>query len=218
MLHLATMPCMNVHTKEVSAQIIDQITKVSRCMFNAGLFGIFHGSISGRISQEKFVVNRRNAILDSVDESALILLDINYDYRYNDASMDAYIHAGIYESFSEAKFIVFAAPPAVIAFSLKNTTLNPSDYFGFIGLSQSVPILDPKDYETWEERANVDIVRFLKQSQQEFVIIRGYGIYAFGRDLTYVAKLIALIEHSCHIITLSQPLDLNVDDDKRFGI
>lgn len=209
---------MNVHTKEVSVQVIDQITKTSLSLFRAGFFGIFHGSISGRISQDKFVINRRNAIFDSVDESSLILLDINYDYRYNDASMDAYIHAEIYESFSEAKFVVFAAPPVVVAFSLKNTTLNPNDYFGLVGLAQTVPILDPKDYETWGERANVDIVRFLKQSQQEFVIVRGCGIYAFGRDLTYVTKLIALIEHSCHIIALSQSLDLNVDDDKRFGV
>ena len=213
------MTRMNVHTKEVSTHIIDQIAKISLSMFRAGFFGIFHGSISARMSQDKFVINRRDAILDGIEKSSLILLDTNYDYRYNDASMDAYIHAEIYESFSEAKFVAFAAPPAVVAFSLKNATLTPNDYFGFMGLAQTVPIFDPKDYETWEERANIDIVRLLKQSQQEFVIIRGYGIYAFGRDLTYVAKLIALIEYSCHIITLSQRLDLNVDEDnKRFGI
>ena len=49
-------------------------------------------------------------------------------------------------------------------------------------------IVDPKDFETWYERADTDIVRHFKQSQQDFIIVRGYGVYAYGRDIEEIAK------------------------------
>ncbi len=209
---------MSIHIREVSNELIDELSKACLSLFRKDFFGIFHGSISARISQDRFVINKNEAIFDRICEENLILLDKIQDYRWNDASIDAHIHADIYANFSEAKFIIQATPPFCMAYALKNTFLEPKDYFGHEILGERISIFDTKDFESWYERADTDIVRYLKQSAREFVIIRGYGIFTFGRTLAQIAKTLALIELSCKILVLSQRLDLNLEDSTRFEI
>ncbi|MCI6217989.1 MAG: class II aldolase/adducin family protein [Helicobacter sp.] len=180
--------------------------------------GAFHGSISARISQDRFVINKREVIFDNICESDLIVLDKTHDYRWNDASSDAHIHANIYASFSEAKFICYASSPYITAFSLKNANLKPQDYFGYEMLGEEIDIFDPKDFESWYERADTDIVRNLKATKRNFIIIRGYGVYVFGRDIGHLNKIVALIDHSVKVLTLAEGLYLNTKDSTHFEV
>lgn len=209
---------MNIHIRDINQELMRQILGVSATMFAKGFLGIFYGSLSARISQDRFIINKGEAIFDKLTLESLIVLDKTHDYRWNEASKDAHIHANLYASFSEAKFISYAMPPYVTAFSLKNATLEPKDYFGYEYLGQSIPIFDPKDFETWYERADTDIVRHLKQSKQDFIIVRGYGVYVYGRDMGEIAKKIDLIEQSAKILSLSQSLALNLQDNTHYGI
>lgn len=209
---------MNIHTRDINQEVTRQILGVSATMFSKGFFGIFYGSLSARISKDRFLINKSQAIFDKLTLKNLILLDNTHDYRWNEASKDSHIHANIYTNFSEAKFVSYTMPPYITAFSLKNATFAPKDYFGCVYLGENIPIVDPKDFETWYERADTDIVRHFKQSQQDFIIVRGYGVYAYGRDIEEIAKKIDIIEQSAKILALSQGLMPNLQDHTYYGI
>ena len=48
--------------------------------------------------------------------------------------------------------------------------------------------------------------------------MRGYGVYAYGRDIEEIAKKIDIIEQSAKILALSQGLMLNLQDHTYYGI
>lgn len=191
---------MNIHTTQVSQELIQSIADVSLSLFRKNFFGIFHGAISARVSKNRFLINKQNAIFDSLNADSLIMLYQKQDYRWNEASLHAPIHAAIYEEFSEAKFIAYAMLPYLVSYSLKYDKLEPKDYFGYKFLAPSINIFNPKDYESWAERADTDIPRYFKEHSHSFMLIKGYGVYVYARDLHTLAKIIALIENSCKIL------------------
>ncbi|BDB66018.1 hypothetical protein Hc94105_0202 [Helicobacter cinaedi] len=191
---------MNIHTTQVSHELIQNIANVSLSLFRKNFFGIFHGAISARVSKNRFIINKQNAIFDSLNADSMIMLYQKQDYRWNEASLHAPIHAAIYESFSEAKFIAYAMPPYLVSYTLKYDKLEPKDYFGYKFLAPSIEIFNPKDYESWAERADTDIPRYFKEHSHSFMLIKGYGVYVYARDLHTLAKVIALLENSCKIL------------------
>ncbi|PAF48878.1 hypothetical protein BKH41_04415 [Helicobacter sp. 12S02232-10] len=209
---------MNIHTKNIDPNLIDKISSVSLAMFRKSFFGVFHGSISARISQNRFLINKKDAIFDRIDNASLIMLYDKEDYRWQEASIDAYIHSNIYQNFTEARFVVYSMPPYSVAYSLKHDILFPKDYFGYRFLGKQVDIFDPKNYDDWYERADIDISRYFKQTKRNFIFIKGYGIYAYHRDLYSLAKTIALIENSCKVLHLADMFDCGYDNEVRFNI
>lgn len=209
---------MNIHTKNIEQSLIDQISSVSLAMFRKSFFGVFHGSISSRISQNRFLINKKDAIFDRIDSNSLIMLYDKEDYRWQEASIDAFIHSNIYQNITEARFVVYAMPPYSVAYSLSHDILIPKDYFGYRFLGKQIDIFDPKDYDSWYERADINILRYFKQTKKDFIFIKGYGIYAYHRDLYSLAKTIALIENSCKLLNLAQMNDTGYENDMRFNI
>lgn len=183
--------------------IIQELQKISLSMFRKGFFGIFHGSISAKIGDNRFVINKSNAIFDEIDDNSLTELYFNKDYRWSEASVDAEIHKNIYVNFHDAKYIVYGMPPHTVAYSLEHSKIIPKDYFGYKYL-ESVKIFDPKNFDDWYERAHIDIVRYFKEQNSRFVVIRGYGIYMFDRDINQIVKKMAIIENSCRILQFSK--------------
>ncbi|MBO7370180.1 MAG: class II aldolase/adducin family protein, partial [Campylobacter sp.] len=76
---------------------------ISLSMFRKSFFGIFHGSISAKVEDNQFMINKEDTIFDSVKKDDLVLLYTKKDYRWNEASMDADIHLNIYKNIKEAK-------------------------------------------------------------------------------------------------------------------
>lgn len=189
--------------RNVDDKIIQEIMHISLAMFRKNFFGIFHGAISAKIDDSKFVINTRDAIFDDISPDRLIVLSHKQDYSWQEASMDAVIHSFIYKEINEAKFIAYTLPPFSVAYSLNNTKISPKDYFGYKKFKEIV-IYDPKEYSSWYERADVEICNFLKQNKINFVVIKGYGIYIYERDLYQLAKTIGIIENSAKILLLSQ--------------
>ena len=110
----------------------NELKKVSLSMFRKNFLGVFHGSISARIEQNQFLINKQNAIFDDLKDDDLTLLYSKKDYRWNDASMDADIHLNIYKNINEAKFVCYAMPHYVTAYALKHAVIAPKDYFGMV--------------------------------------------------------------------------------------
>lgn len=181
----------------------NELKLVALAMFRKSFIGIYHGSLSARIEHNRFLINKKDAIFDGLSDDDLIELCSKKDYRWNDASMDSDIHFNLYKNISEAKYICFAMPPFITSYALTHDLIVPRDYFGFMNY-ESVGVYDPKNFEDWYERADVEIPKYMKENKTNIMVIRGYGIYTYSRDIHQIAKNIAILENSCRILHLSK--------------
>ncbi|MBU0632254.1 class II aldolase and adducin N-terminal domain-containing protein [bacterium] len=180
-----------------------QIKTFSLSMFRKDFFGIYHGSISAKTDSNQFIINTDDAIFDSLDERTLIELNFQKDYRWKQASLDADIHKNIYSQISDAKFITFTMPPFTTAYSLDHNVIIPKDYFGYMEIGR-LDIVNPQQFEDWYDRAESEITKYLKTNDTDIMVIRGYGIYAYNRDIHLMAKKLAILEKSCRLLMLER--------------
>ncbi len=178
--------------------LIDDLIELSLSMFRKNFFGIFHGSLSSKIEEDKFIINTEDAIFDELRQEDFITLRFKEDYRYKTASIDSFIHKNIYKNISDAKYICYAMPHNITAYSLSHDNFKPKDYFGNL-IYPSINIYDSKDFKSWYDRAPNEIADYFK-NQNDLMIIKGYGIYTYSRDLTQLVKKIAIIENSAKIL------------------
>lgn len=181
---------------------IDELKKISKSMANKDFLGIFHGSISAKIEHNQFVINKKNAIFGSMVDDDFSLLYTKKDYRWNEASADCDIHLNIYKNILEAKYVCFAAPPYLSAYSLEHVNLIPRDYFSSMKFD-NIFIYDIKNFDDWYERAPSEIYRYMIEKNTNIMIIKGYGIYVYERTAYDIAKTIALLENSCKLLQLA---------------
>jgi len=179
----------------------NKLSTLALSMFRKDFFGIYHGSISAKTESNRFVINTKEAVFDALDEQSLIELYFKKDYRWNQASIDANIHFSIYSQISEAKFICFSMPQFTTAYSLQHDTIIPKDYFGHIEIGE-IEIIDPKQFEDWYDRADSEIAYYLQTKKTNIMVIRGYGVYAYSRDMHEMAKKLAILEKSCRLLML----------------
>ena len=182
----------------------EEIGQVSLAMFRKNFFGVYHGSISARIDTGTFLINKREAMFDAMTPDSLIALDsAHVDYRWSQASLDAPIHEELYQKIPQAKYIAYTMPPYATAYALSHTHFVPQDYFGDKILGEMV-IVDPKRFSDWYDRAPYEIAAYFKSHPGHLMLIRGYGVYAYDRDLIEMAKKIAILENSARLLTLNQ--------------
>lgn len=172
-------------------------------MFRKDFFGIYHGSISAKLENNLFLINTRDTVFDAINDKSLIELYFNKDYRWKAASIDSSIHLGIYKQISDAKYITFTMPPFTTAYSLHHNIIIPKDYFGYRELGK-IPIYDPKKFEDWYERAASEIPHYFQTQSTDIMVVRGYGVYAYHRDLHEMTKKLAILEKSCRLLMLDE--------------
>ncbi len=183
--------------------LIDDIKHVSLSLFEKNFFGVYHGSISARVSKNSFIINSKDTILNEVTESSLVKLDCQKrDYRWNLANTDVHIHEHIYESIPNAKYVSYTMPPYATAYSLKHGKVSPQDYYGKQLLGEII-IFDPGHFDDWIERAPYEVSRFFQDHESHLLLIKGFGVIAYDRDITEMAKKIAVLENSCRLLALS---------------
>jgi len=93
-------------------------------------------------------------------------------------------------------------PPYATAYSLSHAKLCPRDYFGDLVIGE-VMIYDPGSFHDWYDRAPYEITQFFKHSQCQLMLIKGYGLFAYDRDIIEMAKKIALLENSARLLMLN---------------
>lgn len=209
---------MNIHTKNIDSPTISYLADMAHSLCQSGLLGVFYGSISARLNANSFLINRKDALLDKMDQDSFITLHDKEDYRWQEASLDSFIHANIYRNFLEARFVMYSHAPYATSYSLKHDVIKPIDYLGCRILGRASKILDSKEYETLYERADTDIVRYFKTNATNFVLLKGCGIYGYGRDLSALVKLISVVENSCKILHFNNMIDQSYTDESRFEI
>ena len=190
----------------IDKHLIDEIKHISLSLFHKNFFSVYHGSISARIGPSSFIINSADTILDEVTEESLVKLDCQKrDYRWSLANSDAHIHELIYKTIPNAKFVSYTMPPYATAFSLKHGKVSPQDYYGKKVLGEVV-VYDPKSIEDWIERAPYEIYQFFEKNDTHLLLIKGFGVICYDRDLTEMAKKISILENSCRLLALSATL------------
>ncbi len=179
--------------------LVQELKTASLSMFSKNFVGIFHGSLSAKVEEGKFIINGRDSVFDHLKDDDFIELYTKKDYRWTNASIDADIHLHIYQNISEAKYIAYTMAPFMTAYAMKHETIIPKDYFGnqLIG---ELSVYDPGDFDTWYNRAKDEIYRHFEEHDTDMMIIRGYGLYAHCRDLNTLIKKIAILENSCKML------------------
>jgi len=186
--------------------LIEDIKRISLSLFNKDFFSVYHGSISARISLNGFIINSKDTMLDEVTEESLVRLDcLKRDYRWNIASSDVHIHEHLYKTMPNAKYILYTMPPYATAYSLKHSRVVPLDFYGKKVIGEIV-VYDPKNLEDWLDRAPFEIPKFFQQNSGHLILVRGFGVISYDRDIKEMAKKISILENSCRLLSLSANL------------
>jgi len=194
---------MDIH---LDKHLIEDIQHISLSLFNKNFFSVYHGSISARVSSSGFIINSKDTILDEVTKESLVKLDCQKrDYRWTMANEDVHIHERIYETIPNAKYISYTMPPYATAYSLKHGKVSPQDYFGKKILGEVI-VYDPKNIDDWLERAPFEIPQFFQKHDTHLLLIKGFGLISYDRNITEMAKKISILENSCRLLALSATL------------
>jgi len=177
----------------------EKLEKVACSLYDKDLLGIHLGSISFRSESAKFVINKREAFFNQLDSDSMIELHFQTDYRYNQASKDATIHQQIYHNFLDAKFVLFVSSAAIITYTLKHDILYPKDFFAKSEFG-ILEIYDIGDTKSWKQRKNGEIMNYFKEQDKKIMLIRGYGVYIYGRDIYEMVRKIEILERSCKVL------------------
>ena len=197
---------MNKGSSKMDNHLIDDIKHISLSLFNKNFFSVYHGSISARVSSSGFIINSKDTILDEVCEDSLVKLDCQKrDYRWNLANPDVFIHENIYETIPNAKYVCYTMPPYATAYSLKHGKVIPADFYGKKVLGEVI-VYDPKNIDDWLERAPYEIPKFFQKHDTHLLLIKGFGLISYDRDITEMAKKISILENSCRLLALSANL------------
>ena len=186
--------------------LMEEIQHVSLSLFHKNFFSLYHGSISARVSANSFIINTKETILDEINENSLVKLDCQKrDYRWSLANSDVHIHEHIYETIPNAKYISYTMPPYATAFSLKHGKVLPADFYGKTVLNEVI-VYDPKNIDDWLDRAPYEISRFFQKHDTHLLLIKGFGLISYDRDIIEMAKKISILENSCRLLALSANL------------
>jgi len=188
----------------MDAHLLKELQHVAHSMFSKNYFGVFHGSISAKTDLNHFIINRKSSILDEVDEHDFICLTTNTkkDYRWKEASPDTDIHLEIYNTLPNAKYISYTMPPYATAYSFEHSVVIPKDYYGYKELKE-IPVYDPQNFNDWEERAPYEISNYFQNSKNHLLLIKGFGLLSYDRDLLDMVKKVAILENSCRLLTIN---------------
>lgn len=181
---------------------IDLLSDLSLTLFRKNFFGIYHGAISAKIDHNSFVINTAEAIFDKMDKKSFCQLSTQkQDYRWKIASIEAHIHATIYNNIHEAKYIAFGVPIYTTAYTFEHDYIELDDYFGKTTFGK-IPVIDPGDFSSWYDRNSLEITKYLKEQNSHVMIIKGIGMYVYDRDINELVKKIAIIENSCRLLNI----------------
>ena len=183
------------------------LADLSLTMFSKNFFGIYHGAISTKQDEHSFMINTRDAIFDRMDEKSFCSLNINkQDYRWNIASMESDIHATIYANIHEAKYIAFGMPIYTTAYTLNHNKIVLEDFFGKTTFGE-ISIYNPGDFSTWYKRNALEITKYLKESDNNIMVIKGIGTYVYDRDIHGLVRKIAILENSCRLLSIKSSFE-----------
>ncbi len=164
-----------------------------RLLFERRLISGWGGNISCRMGKGRFLITRQHTPLGFLKPKDLVQIDRKGQplKKKQKASSETPLHLAVYNG-SEAKAIIHAHPPMVLAFSLSHRSFVPLSFEEKYTIGE-VPIL-PQETPTVTETERV----VEELSLRPIVILQGHGTVAVGRDLREAFLLTDLLEEAVH--------------------
>lgn len=186
----------------IDTNTVKLLSDLSLTMFRKNFFGIYHGAISAKIDHNTFIINTSDAIFDEMSEKSFCELNMDKkDYRWKIASIESDIHSAIYNNIHEAKYIAFGVPIYTTAYTFEHSEIVFDDYFGKTTFP-TIKVYDPGDFSTWYDRNALEITKYLKETNEHIIVIKGIGTYVYDRDINNLVKRIAILENSCRLLSI----------------
>jgi L-fuculose-phosphate aldolase len=164
-----------------------------KLLFERRLISGWGGNISCRIGRERFLITGQHAPLGFLKPEDLVPIDRKGQplKKKQQASSETPLHLAVYNG-TEAKAIIHAHPPMVLAFSLSHRSFVPLSFEEKYTIGE-VPIL-PQETPTVTETKRV----VQELSLRPIVILQGHGTVAMGKDLREAFLLTDLLEEAVH--------------------
>ncbi len=179
-----------------------------RLLFERRLISGWGGNISCRLGKDRFLITGQHAPLGFLTPKDLVEIDFNGLplKKKQQPSSETPLHLAVYKG-TEAKAVIHAHPPMVLAFSLGHNSFVPLSFEEKYTIGE-VPVLS-QDTPTVTRPESV--VREL--SLRPIVILRGHGTVAAGKELREAFLFTDLLEEAvrCHF-SLSEKSDRNQPD------
>jgi L-fuculose-phosphate aldolase len=183
----------------VSKDLENEYKIVSQALFQKDFLHIYHGSLSVRTNDDKFLINKRASIFSELNST--IEVHFAEDISWKESSIDTDIHSKVYQTIPEAKCITQIFPVNLVTYSLYYKKFKPVDYIGEFLIGE-LDIIHSVDYSHWKDQSDSIITHeFLSK---DVVIIKGIGAFIYDRDLRSLARKASILENSAKILLKSK--------------
>ncbi len=168
-----------------------EIIRWGKLLFERRLISGWGGNISCRIDKERVLITGQHAPLGFLTSKDLIEIDLQGRpiNKKRQPSSETPLHLAIYRG-TEAKAVIHAHPPLVLAFSLGHESFVPLSFEEKYTIGE-VPILSQ---ETPTVTQTGPVVKEL--GLRPIVILRGHGTVAAGKELEETFLVTDLLEEA----------------------
>lgn len=162
-----------------------------RLLFERHLISGWGGNISCRLAKERFLITGQHASLGFLNPGDFVEIDRKGQpvKKSKQPSSETPLHLAVYNG-TEAKAVVHAHPPMVLAFSLTHQSFAPLSFEEKYTIGE-VPILPQQTPTVTETGRVVEELRL-----RPIVILQGHGTVAVGKDLKEAFLLTDLLEEA----------------------
>jgi len=170
-----------------------EIIHWGKLLFDRRLVTGWGGNISCRIGKNRILITGQHAPLGFLKAKDLVQIErqgrpLKKNQR---ASSETPLHLAVYNG-TDAKAVIHAHPPMVLAFSLSHRSFSPLSFEEKYTIGE-VPILPQETPTVTETQRVIDELRM-----RPVVILQGHGTVAVGKNLEEAFLLTDLLEEAVH--------------------
>lgn len=164
-----------------------------KLLFERRLISGWGGNISCRTAKDRFLITGQHASLGFLSPKDLVRIDRKGKplKKSQQSSSETRLHLAVYGG-TDAKVVIHAHPPMVLAFSLSHHSFTPLSFEEKYTIGE-VPIVS-QDTPTVTDPGRV----VEELTLRPIVILQGHGTVAIGKDLKEAFLLTDLLEEAVH--------------------
>ncbi len=171
---------------------IERANKIGKKLLLQRLIDGASGNMSFRFGNH-FYITKTGVMLDELDETSFVRMDVLSDNLNTMASSDQLIHREVYRK-SDLKAVLHCHGVYNVVLSFKKSSIIPLDLEGRYFLGE-VKVVNCR----YTSRKIAEIVS-KELTNNRITVVRGHGIYAAGENLDEAYRLASYLEHSCEVL------------------
>lgn len=179
-------------------QIIEELVKYSKQIYERNLVSGMGGNISARFQNNDFdviAISPTGSILNEIENKDVVLVDLNGNYlTKGKASSEILLHTNIYKKRDDINGIVHTHSPYATGFAFSNRRLKRLEGFGEI----KKPYIEEVPYEKPGTKILADKTAE-KIENEDCLLLKNHGVIATGANLKEAVYLAEFIEETAKI-------------------